>query len=128
MTITGYDGIAIPPTAVGDYVVNIDFVAAAGYKLPDTLPAPVLHIIRASGEAEAVRPVLEDEVVTYTGAPQRYHGADGIEGIASVSLTYTDEDGVESTTAPTNAGTYHVTAVFTPDANHTWPPGTTLPP
>ena len=29
MTITGYDGIAIPPTAVGDYVVNIDFVAAA---------------------------------------------------------------------------------------------------
>ena len=38
MTITGYDGIAIPPTAVGDYVVNIDFVAAAGYKLPDTLP------------------------------------------------------------------------------------------
>lgn len=119
MTITGYDGIAAPPTAVGDYVVNIDFVVAAGYKLPDTLPAPVLHIIRASGEAGTVRPVLEDEVVTYTGAPQRYHGADGIEGIASVSLTYTDEDGAESATAPTNAGIYRVTAVFTPDANHT---------
>ncbi len=119
MTITGYDGIATPPVTVGDYEVNIDFVAAEGYKLPDQLPAPVLHITRASGEAGTVRPVLKDETVTYTGAPQRYHGADGIEGIASVALTYTGADGVESTTAPTNAGVYHVTAIFSPDANHT---------
>ena len=119
MTITGYDGIATPPVTVGDYVVNIDFVAAEGYKLPETLPAPVLHITRASGEAGTVRPVLKDETVTYTGAPQRYHGADGIEGISSVALTYTGADGVESTTAPTNAGVYHVTAIFSPDANHT---------
>lgn len=119
MTITGYDGIATPPVTVGDYEVNIDFVAAEGYKLPETLPAPVLHITRASGEAGTVRPVLKDETVTYTGAPQRYHGADGIEGIASVALTYTGADGVESTTAPTNAGVYHVTAIFSPDANHT---------
>lgn len=119
MTITGYDGIATPPVTVGDYVVNIDFAAAEGYKLPDTLPAPVLHITRASGEAGTVRPVLKDETVTYTGAPQRYHGADGIEGIASVALTYTGTDGVESTTAPTNAGVYNVTAIFSPDANHT---------
>ena len=119
MTITGYDGIATPPVTVGDYVVNIDFVAAEGYKLPETLPAPVLHITRASGEAGTVRPVLKDETVTYTGAPQRYHGADGIEGISSVALTYTGADGVESTSAPTNAGVYHVTAIFSPDANHT---------
>ena len=119
MTITGYDGIATPPVTVGDYVVNIDFVAAEGYKLPETLPAPVLHITRASGEAGTVRPVLKDETVTYTGDPQRYHGADGIEGISSVALTYTGADGVESTTAPTNAGVYHVTAIFSPDANHT---------
>ncbi len=119
MTITGYDGIATPPVTVGDYEVNIDFVAAEGYKLPDQLPAPVLHITRASGEAGTVRPVLKDETVTYTGVPQRYHGADGIEGIASVALTYTGADGVESTTAPTNAGMYHVTAIFSPDANHT---------
>lgn len=119
MAITGYDGIATPPVNVGDYVVNIDFVAAEGYKLPDSLPAPVLHITRASGEAGMVRPVLEDETVTYTGEPQRYHGADGIEGVASVALTYTGADGVERTTAPTNAGTYLVTAIFSPDANHT---------
>ena len=119
MTITGYDGIATPPVTVGDYVVNIDFVAAEGYKLPETLPAPVLHITRASGESGTVWPVLKDETVTYTGTPQRYHGADGIEGIASVALTYTGVDGVESTTAPTNAGTYTMTAIFSPDANHT---------
>ena len=119
MTITGYDGIATPPVTVGDYVVNIDFVAADGYMLPETLPAPVLHITRASGEAGTVRPVLKDETVTYTGDPQRYHGADGIEGISSVALTYTGADGVESTTAPTNAGVYNVTAIFSPDANHT---------
>lgn len=119
MTITGYDGIATPPVTVGDYVVNIDFVAAEGYKLPDQLPAPVLHITRASGEAGTIRPILQDEIVTYTGTPQRYHGADGIEGIASVALTYTGADGVESTTAPTNAGTYAVTAIFSPDGNHT---------
>ncbi len=123
MTITGYDGIANPPVTVGDYVVNIDFVAAEGYKLPETLPAPVLHITRASGEAGTVRPVLKDETVTYTGDPQRYHGADGIEGISSVALTYTGADGVENTTAPTNAGVYHVTAIFSPDANHTLAPG-----
>ena len=119
MTITGYDGVATPPVTVGDYEVNIDFVAAEGYMLPEQLPAPVLHITRASGEAGMVRPMLEDETVTYTGTPQRYHGADGIEGIASVALTYTGADGVESTTAPTNAGTYSVTAIFSPDANHT---------
>lgn len=118
MTITGHDGIATPPIAVGDYVVNIDFVAAEGYQLPETLPAPVLHITRASGEAGMVRPVLKDETVTYTGAPQRYHGADNIEGISSITLTYTGEDGVERTAAPTNAGTYTVTAIFSPDANH----------
>ena len=108
---------------MGHHVVNIDFVAAEGYKLPETLPAPVLHITRASGEAGTVRPVLKDETVTYTGAPQRYHGADGIEGISSVALTYTGADGVESTSAPTNAGVYHVTAIFSPDANHTLAPG-----
>ena len=123
MTITGYDGIATPPVTVGDYVVNIDFVAAEGYKLPEILPAPVLHITRVSGEAGTVRPVLKDETVTYTGDPQRYHGADGIEGISSVALTYTGADGVESTTAPTNAGVYHVTAIFSPDGNHTLAPG-----
>ena len=126
MTITGYDGIATPPVTVGDYVVNIDFVAAEGYKLPKTLPAPVLHITRASGEAGTVRPVLKDETVTYTGAPQRYHGADGIGGISSVALTYEGVDGTsypETATAPTNAGVYHVTAIFSPDANHTLAPG-----
>ena len=124
MQITGYDGIATPPVTVGDYVVNIDFVAADGFKLPDTLPAPVLHITRASGEGGMVRPVLKDETVTYTGDPQRYHGADHIDGIASVALTYTGADGVETTTAPTNAGTYSVTAIFSPDANHTLADGT----
>ena len=43
MTITGYDGIATPPVTVGDYVVNIDFVAADGYMLPETLPAEHHH-------------------------------------------------------------------------------------
>ena len=61
-------------------------------------PAPALHITQASGEAGTIRPVLEDETVTYTGALQRYHGADGMEGIASVALTYAGADGVESTT------------------------------
>jgi len=122
MTITGYDGAAAPPVTVGDYEVNIDFVAAEGYMLPDQLPAPVLHITRASGEAGTVRPVLKDETVTYTGAPQRYHGADGIEGIASVALTYEGINGTnypESVNTPTNAGTYAVKAIFSPDANHT---------
>ena len=122
MTVTGYDGIAQPPVNVGDYKVNIDFVAAEGYQLPDQLPAPVLHIIRPSGEAGMVRPVLADETVTYTGAPQRYHGADNIEGIASVSLVYAGIDGTqydETSEAPTNAGTYSVTAYFSADGNHT---------
>ena len=90
-----------------------------GTSCPKLCPPRCCHITRASGEAGTVRPVLKDETVTYTGAPQRYHGADGIEGIASVALTYTGADGVESTTAPTNAGVYHVTAIFSPDANHT---------
>jgi len=51
MTITGYDDIFTPPVTVGDYLVNIDFVAADDYMLPDTLPTPVLHITHASGEA-----------------------------------------------------------------------------
>ena len=122
MKITGYDSISTPPVTVGDYTVNIDFVAADGFKLPAVLPTPVLHITRASGEGGMVRPVLKDETVTYTGNPQRYHGADDIVGIASAALTYTGIDGTnypESTTAPTNAGTYSVTAIFSPDANHT---------
>ncbi|MDE7245777.1 MAG: MBG domain-containing protein, partial [Oscillospiraceae bacterium] len=126
MKITGYDGIATPPVTVGDYKVNIDFVAADGFKLPATLPTPVLHITRATGEGGMVRPVLKDETATYTGNPQRYHGADNIDGIASVALTYAGVDGTnypESTTAPTNAGTYSVTAIFSPDANHTLAPG-----
>ncbi|MDE7245683.1 MAG: S-layer homology domain-containing protein [Oscillospiraceae bacterium] len=122
MKITGYNGSSTQPVAAGDYVVNIDFVAADGFKLPDTLPAPVLHITRAAGESGTVRPVLENEIVTYTGNPQRYHGADNINGIASAALTYMGIDGTnypESTAAPTNAGTYSVTAIFTPDANYT---------
>ncbi len=121
MKVTGYDGIITPPSNVGSYAVNIDFVAADGYKLPETLPAPKLHIIRPTGEAGMVRPSLVDETVTYTGNPQRYHGADNIAGIASVALTYEGIDGTNydaTTTAPINAGTYFVTAIFSPDANH----------
>ena len=121
MTITGYDGVANPPTNVGSYAVNIDFAAADGFKLPAEIPTPKLNIIRPAGEAGTVRPVLLDEAVTYTGSPQRYHGADNIVGISSVALTYEGIDGTNyaaSTIAPTNAGTYFVTAIFSPHANH----------
>lgn len=123
MAITGYDGIASAPVTVGDYTVNIDFVAADGYELPTVLPAPILHITRV---ATPINPSLQDETVTYSGSAQRYHGADGIDGVSSLVATYVGINGTsyaETTVAPTNAGMYAVTVEFSPDANHTMADG-----
>lgn len=54
---------------------------------------------------------------------QAYHGADGIPGITSVTITYVGKDYEPSTTPPTNAGEYQVTAEFTAEDGYTVAPG-----
>ncbi len=75
MTIVSYGGLSTEPPAVGDYEVVIAFTPASGYKLPDEVPTPVLHIVKNS---TPLSPVLKDETTTYDGTPQAYHGADNI--------------------------------------------------
>lgn len=120
MTIVSYGGLSNEPSAVGDYEVVIAFTPASGYQLPEELPTPTLHIIK---NGTPLAPVLKDETTTYDGTPQAYHGADGIPGITSVTITYVGEDGVPTQTPPTDAGRYEVTAEFTPDDGYTIAPG-----
>lgn len=120
MTIVSYGGLSTEPSAVGDYEVVIAFTPASGYKLPDEVPTPVLHIVKNS---TPLSPVLKDETTTYDGTPQAYHGADNIQGITSVTITYVGSDGIPTTTPPTNAGSYEITADFTPDDGYTMAPG-----
>lgn len=62
-----------------------------------------------------------DKAATYSGSPIR-HGIDGnITGVAGISYTYEGKDGTvygPSSSAPTNAGTYAVTAVFAMESGY----------
>ena len=65
--------------------------------------------------------IRDSETVTYTGAPMPYHGAEGLEGISAAAVSYAGRDGMEypeTSTAPTNAGTYTVTAALTPEEGY----------
>ncbi len=124
MTIVSYGGLSTEPSAVGDYEVVIAFTPASGYKLPDEVPTPVLHIVKNS---TPLSPVLKDETTTYDGTPQAYHGADNIQGITSVTITYVGSDGIPTTNPPTNAGSYEITADFTPDDGYTMAPAPSRP-
>lgn len=120
MQITRYGSLSSAPSAPGDYKVTIEFTPADGYQLPEELPSPTMHIIQNS---KPLAPVLKDESTTYNGQMQAYHGADGIPGITSVTITYVGKDYEPSTTPPTNAGEYQVTAEFTAEDGYTVAPG-----
>ncbi len=120
MSITGYNGSMTEPTRVGDYQVTIAFTPAAGYKLPAEVPTPMLHIVKSS---TPLNPILKDETTVYNGNPQPYHGADSVQGVTSVTITYVGADNIPTTEAPVNAGTYAVNVEFTPDEGHTMGPG-----
>lgn len=120
MSITGYNGSMTEPTRVGDYKVTIAFTPADGYKLPAEVPAPMLHIVKSS---TPLNPILKDETTVYNGNPQPYHGADSVQGVTSVTITYVGADNIPTTEAPVNAGTYAVNVEFTPDEGHTMGPG-----
>ncbi len=40
-----------------------------------------------------------------------------------MTITYVGSDGIPTTTPPTNAGSYEITADFTPDDGYTMAPG-----
>ena len=92
-------------------LLSVQALAAPGDEAePDTPADPIV-----------LSPALENETVTYTGDPMPYHGAEGLEGISAAAVTYMGRDGTkypETSAAPTNAGTYTVTAALTPDEEY----------
>ena len=98
-------------------LLSVQALAASGDETgPDIPTAPI-----------EIAPILEDETVTYTGAPMPYHGAEGLEGISAAAVTYAGRDGTEypeTSAAPTNAGSYTVTAALTPDEGYLLADGT----
>ena len=98
-------------------LLSVRALAASGDETGPDIPADPIEIA----------PVLENETVTYTGAPMPYHGAEGLEGISAAAVTYTGRDGTEypeTSAAPTNAGSYTVTAALTPDEGYLLADGT----
>ncbi len=92
-------------------LLSVRALAAPGDEdKPDTPADPIV-----------LSPTLADETVTYTGDPMPYHGAEGLEGISAAAVSYAGRDGMEypeTSAAPTNAGTYTVTAALTPDEEY----------
>ena len=92
-------------------LLSVQALAASGDETGPDIPADPIEIA----------PVLENETVTYTGAPMPYHGAEGLEGISAAAFIYAGRDGTEypeTSAAPINTGTYTVTVAFTPDGGY----------
>ena len=79
-------------------------------------PAITASIVVDLQEKNAAEFTYQDKIATYNGSPISHEISGELEGVASVSYTYKgigETEYAESVTAPTNVGTYEVTATFT---------------
>lgn len=106
-----------PPQNAGIYTVTASFNTKPNYNKPADKTA-MLVINKIDVNLSGVS--LSDKTVPYNGLAQRLN-IDGVlpEGVTEVSYTYlSTTDPNAQTTAPSQIGTYMVTASFTTDGNH----------
>jgi hypothetical protein len=112
---TGYGPTGTPPTNVGTYTVIATFAAGGNYATGTSAAANVT-ISQATPTV-----VAAGNTCTYSGSACAGSGsATGAGGIAlsPVTLTYSGTGYGPTSTAPTNAGTYTVTATFGGNGNY----------
>ncbi len=113
----GYGPTATPPTSGGTYSLTATFAGDANYNSVTSAPATIT-IGKVTPTVSAT-----GNTCTYSGAPCAGSGsATGIlagpDVLTPVTLSYTGSGYGPTATAPTNAGTYSVTATFAGDANY----------
>ncbi len=115
---TTYSKSTKAPTEAGTYTVTAVFIGdTVNYNTISSLTA-TLTIEKASYDTESL--TLSDLTVTYDEQAHSLEVSGLPEGV-SVTYYYEGTNGTlyeKSTTAPTDAGTYTVTAVFSGDANY----------
>ncbi|MFN8466042.1 MAG: MBG domain-containing protein [Caldilineaceae bacterium] len=112
VTNVKYNGSATVPASAGTYAVTADFAPsdATNYKTLTAAAAGSFAIVKAGAPILAV----DNPTVPYNGAPQ----AASLSASANstpVTGTFSNVKYNDSSTVPTDAGTYIITADFTPD-------------
>ena len=89
---------------------------AAEVQQPD--PAITASIVVDLQEKNAAAFSFENKTETYSGSPISHEISGGLDGVASISYSYESSEYAASSTAPTNAGVYEVTAIFTMEVGY----------
>ena len=101
-----YNGSATVPTTVGSYPITADFTPTYGtaYNMLTALPVGTFTITKATPTLS-----LSATSVTYNGSAQAATVTASVAGATPGNILYNG-----SATVPTNAGSYTITADFTP--------------
>ena len=109
VTWSGYDKFNLnEQTLTG--TLNLTDIAAE-VQQPD--PAITASIVVDLQEKNAATFNYENKTETYNGSSISHEISGTLEGVASISYSYVGTEYAASAVAPTNAGTYEVTATFT---------------
>lgn len=109
VTWSGYDKFNLNEQTLTGTLDLTDI--AAEVQQPD--PAITASIVVDLQEKNAATFNYENKTETYNGSSISHEISGTLEGVASISYSYVGTEYAASAVAPTNAGTYEVTATFT---------------